>query len=79
MGLFREKQEHPTSSYPSTNGYGDDIPVTNGYNEDMPIRCPPHTTERKLLARIDMHVIPFLCIMYRTRHTIFAFVSPNLR
>ncbi|KAF4584158.1 putative transporter [Ophiocordyceps camponoti-floridani] len=26
--------------------------------------CPPHTTERKLLARIDMHVMPFLCIMY---------------
>ncbi|PHH60015.1 hypothetical protein CDD81_2183 [Ophiocordyceps australis] len=26
--------------------------------------CPPHTTERKLMTRIDLHVMPFLCIMY---------------
>lgn len=26
--------------------------------------CPPHTTESKLIYRIDLHVIPFLCIMY---------------
>ncbi|KAF2797910.1 MFS general substrate transporter [Melanomma pulvis-pyrius CBS 109.77] len=26
--------------------------------------CPPHTTEKKLVYRIDAHVIPFLCIMY---------------
>ncbi|KAF2861832.1 MFS general substrate transporter [Piedraia hortae CBS 480.64] len=26
--------------------------------------CPEHTTERKLLARIDLHVIPFLCVLY---------------
>ncbi|KJZ79475.1 hypothetical protein HIM_00944 [Hirsutella minnesotensis 3608] len=34
----------------------------NGGNRE-PV-CPPHTTERKLLARIDAHVVPFLCIMY---------------
>jgi MFS family permease len=28
------------------------------------VKCPPHTTERKLLAKIDFRVIPFLCIMY---------------
>lgn len=28
------------------------------------VSCPPHTTERKLLARIDFRVLPFLCIMY---------------
>jgi len=28
------------------------------------IQCPPHTTERKLVAKIDLHVIPFLSIMY---------------
>lgn len=28
------------------------------------ILCPPHTTETKLLAKIDMRVLPFLCIMY---------------
>ncbi|KFA61686.1 hypothetical protein S40285_03502 [Stachybotrys chlorohalonatus IBT 40285] len=26
--------------------------------------CPPHTTERKLLFRIDMRVVPWLSIMY---------------
>ncbi|KAH7125310.1 major facilitator superfamily domain-containing protein [Dendryphion nanum] len=26
--------------------------------------CPPHTTEKKLVYRIDLHVIPYLCIMY---------------
>jgi hypothetical protein len=28
------------------------------------IECPPHTTERRLMAKIDMRVVPFLCIMY---------------
>lgn len=26
--------------------------------------CPPNTTPQKLLLRIDLHVIPFLCILY---------------
>lgn len=26
--------------------------------------CPPHTTERKLVTRIDLRVMPFLCVMY---------------
>jgi MFS family permease len=26
--------------------------------------CPSHTTERKLVHKIDLHVVPFLCIMY---------------
>ncbi|KAF4972517.1 hypothetical protein FSARC_941 [Fusarium sarcochroum] len=26
--------------------------------------CPSHTTDRKLLTKIDLHVVPFLCIMY---------------
>ncbi|KAF2745626.1 hypothetical protein M011DRAFT_130201 [Sporormia fimetaria CBS 119925] len=28
------------------------------------VQCPPHTTERKLVTRIDFRVIPWLCIMY---------------
>ncbi|PNY26791.1 transporter [Tolypocladium capitatum] len=33
--------------------------------DDAPVPvCPPHTTERKLITRIDMHVVPFLCGMY---------------
>ena len=26
--------------------------------------CPPHTTERKLMMKIDLHVLPYLCILY---------------
>lgn len=26
--------------------------------------CPPHTTEAALLRKIDLHVIPFLCLLY---------------
>jgi hypothetical protein len=38
----------------------------SNYNEEAPelVTCPPHTTEAKLVRRIDLHVIPFLCIMY---------------
>ena len=66
MRFYIENQDSPTSppDYREASGWGDDIPVTNGYDDDMPVQCPPHTTERKLLARIDLHVVPFLCIMY---------------
>lgn len=35
-----------------------------GYDDDLHVQCPPHTTERKMVARIDLHVIPFLCVLY---------------
>lgn len=28
------------------------------------VQCPSHTTERKLMSKVDMRVVPFLCIMY---------------
>jgi MFS family permease len=31
---------------------------------EQEIICPAHTTERWLVWRIDLHVMPFLCIMY---------------
>lgn len=34
------------------------------YDDDLHVECPPHTTERKLTAKIDLHVVPFLCILY---------------
>ncbi|KAI9854642.1 MAG: hypothetical protein M1824_000228 [Vezdaea acicularis] len=34
-----------------------------GY-DDAPIQCPPHTTEAKLMRKIDFRVIPFLIVMY---------------
>lgn len=45
-----------------------DEPSLPRYNaeDEMPetVDCPAHTTETKLLTRIDLHVIPFLCVMY---------------
>ncbi|KAI1393752.1 MFS general substrate transporter [Hypoxylon trugodes] len=32
--------------------------------DELHVPCPPHTTERKLMTRIDWNLIPFLCIMY---------------
>jgi hypothetical protein len=34
------------------------------YQNDAQVVCPAHTTERRLVHKIDLHVIPFLCIMY---------------
>ena len=68
MGFFKEKQVSPTfeqQNYDGMNGYGDDYRGGSGYDETA--GCPPHTTERKLMLRIDAHVMPFLCIMYRTQ------------
>jgi hypothetical protein len=33
-------------------------------NVDPDMQCPPGTTERALVNKIDWRVIPFLCIMY---------------
>lgn len=43
-----------------------DVPAYDSNYEDAPetVLCPAHTTERKLVTRIDLHVIPFLCVMY---------------
>ena len=34
------------------------------YDEDLHVQCPSHTTERKLMTKIDLRVMPFLCVMY---------------
>lgn len=33
-------------------------------NEETLVECPPHTTESKLLTRIDWRVVPCLCVLY---------------
>ncbi|KAI5240154.1 major facilitator superfamily transporter [Aureobasidium subglaciale] len=38
--------------------------VETGTAYDDQLVCPPHTTERKLVTKIDFHVVPFLCILY---------------
>lgn len=50
----------------SNNYYDPNLP-NNGARveyDELHVVCPPHTTERKLMAKIDFRVIPFLCILY---------------
>lgn len=30
----------------------------------MNVQCPAHTTERKLMSKIDWHILPFIIILY---------------
>ncbi|KAH8673983.1 major facilitator superfamily domain-containing protein [Xylariales sp. PMI_506] len=32
--------------------------------DELHVPCPPHTTERKIVSRIDLHLMPFVCILY---------------
>jgi hypothetical protein len=34
------------------------------FDDDLHVPCPPHTTERRLVNKIDWHVLPYLCILY---------------
>ena len=36
----------------------------SGEYDELGAPCPPHTTERKLVARIDLHLLPFISILY---------------
>ncbi|KAM3076042.1 High-affinity nicotinic acid transporter [Clarireedia jacksonii] len=48
------------------NSYDPNFPPRNGEVEydELHVVCPSHTTEAKLMRKIDLRVIPFLCILY---------------
>ena len=47
------------------NFYDPDIAHPNAeYDHVLQVQCPPNTTERKLVTRIDIRVIPVLSILY---------------
>ncbi|KAI4688848.1 uncharacterized protein J4E84_004778 [Alternaria hordeiaustralica] len=58
----RKEKDLPSPDVDKT----DPIPhYDNTYDDDPAlVPCPPNTTESKLVTKIDLHVIPFLCIMY---------------
>ncbi|KAH5159723.1 hypothetical protein HBH69_053100 [Parastagonospora nodorum] len=61
LGIDRKTIDSPVGS---TDG---GVPHYAGHEHDEApelVQCPAHTTEAKLLTKIDLHVIPFLCIMY---------------
>ncbi|KAF2431931.1 MFS general substrate transporter [Tothia fuscella] len=49
--------DDPTTQYPHASTDAD-------FDDDLHVPCPAHTTERKLVNKIDWHVIPCLCILY---------------
>ncbi|KAL1612359.1 High-affinity nicotinic acid transporter [Paraconiothyrium brasiliense] len=57
---------HKEKEHPNLSDNAGVPPYDANYDDDAPdmVVCPPHTTERKLITKIDLHVIPFLCIMY---------------
>ncbi|KAI0424981.1 major facilitator superfamily domain-containing protein [Xylaria sp. FL1042] len=52
-----EKGEDLKYTHPGTADISDD-------GELVAVECPSHTTERKLLTRIDWHILPFVTILY---------------
>ncbi|MCJ1400605.1 hypothetical protein MMC11_003811 [Xylographa trunciseda] len=59
--------ESPDSEFrhdKGTNYYDPDIARTDPEYDDLGVICPSHTTERRLMAKIDLRVIPVLSILY---------------
>lgn len=45
--------------------YDPDIPhADTEYDDDLSVPCPPHTTQRRLVTKIDLRVIPVLSLLY---------------
>lgn len=61
-----ESSGSPSSpSPPAGHNYHDpDLPRYDETLDDLQVPCPPHTTQRRILTRIDFRVIPILSIIY---------------
>lgn len=51
--------------------YGPEDRLESGYThgrggeyDELGVACPAHTTEKKLMARIDWHVLPLISLLY---------------
>lgn len=66
-----EIDQEPGIKSEANNYYDPNLPRDGPVEYDeLHVVCPPHTTEKKLMAKIDIRVIPFLCILY-----LFAFLD----
>lgn len=54
------KDEHDS---PDFNGARLEAASSAEYDE-LGVVCPPHTTEKKLMRRIDLHLLPFISLLY---------------
>ncbi|KAH9884591.1 MFS general substrate transporter [Xylariomycetidae sp. FL2044] len=53
---------HETGEIVGNNTYHPGI--ADADYDELHVRCPPHTTERKIVTRIDWRLVPFLVILY---------------
>ncbi|BCS20180.1 putative MFS transporter [Aspergillus puulaauensis] len=60
MGVLEES--HSPGHAPEKGGEAQEQPQTPSESNDLPLLTK--TTERKLMAKVDWHVVPCLCIMY---------------
>ncbi|ROV88591.1 hypothetical protein VSDG_09152 [Cytospora chrysosperma] len=51
---------------PTDLSHQEDLAPGSGSAEydELGVACPPHTTERRLMTRIDLHLLPFISILY---------------
>lgn len=54
---MKGSNESPQERLETDGSYSDDV-------DELGVACPPHTTEKKLMARIDAHLLPFISILY---------------
>ncbi|KAI9880282.1 MAG: hypothetical protein M1830_004401 [Pleopsidium flavum] len=70
MRLHEKNAESPETSLGrdqvyANNYYDPDIAHSGAdYDEDLHVQCPSHITERRLITKIDIRVIPILSILY---------------
>lgn len=59
MSLEQEKGVIPVSD-------NKDVLITKSAYDERPttVECPSHTTERKLMNRVDWHILPFVIVLY---------------
>ncbi|KAK4936832.1 High-affinity nicotinic acid transporter, partial [Elasticomyces elasticus] len=67
IDVWTERAASPNASLDLAPPYSfaeNEIHHSDSHGDDLHVSCPPHTTERKLITKIDWRVIPLLCILY---------------
>lgn len=68
MGFFNKEKKDDTDAGNSADEskavHDSHEVVASGTTTEADVQCPPYTTEGKLMWKVDLHVVPFLCIMY---------------
>lgn len=63
MGIAAAEKESTGSLHDSANNDNAAVNLETAPVHAVPV-VPAGTTERRILTKIDLHVVPFLCIMY---------------